>query len=77
MEAENREEAELEKNMKMLKGDLVKLNTLLSKNGQLLQALEQENALMEVDFLHRIKVRPRCFRSVCKLKENSETFRNC
>lgn len=39
----------------MLKGDRVKLNTLLSKKGQLSMALEQENALMETDFLRRLK----------------------
>ncbi|XP_073328647.1 coiled-coil domain-containing protein 40 [Pagrus major] len=55
IEAEQRENAELEKNGKMLKGDLLKLNTLLSKNGQLSVALEQENAMMETDFLHRLK----------------------
>ncbi|XP_067440355.1 coiled-coil domain-containing protein 40 [Thunnus thynnus] len=55
IEVEHREETELEKNSKMIKEDLLKLNTLLSKNGQLSQALEQENALMETDFLHRLK----------------------
>ncbi|XP_034744686.1 coiled-coil domain-containing protein 40 [Etheostoma cragini] len=55
IELEHREETELEKNAKMLSGDLQKLNTLLSKNGQLSQALEQQNALMETDFLHKLK----------------------
>ncbi|KAA8594484.1 hypothetical protein FQN60_011619 [Etheostoma spectabile] len=57
IELEHREEAELEKNAKMLSGDLQKLSTLLSKNGQLSQALEQQNALMETDFLHKLKAR--------------------
>ncbi|XP_068178034.1 coiled-coil domain-containing protein 40 isoform X2 [Antennarius striatus] len=55
MEAERREEKELEKDAKTLRGDLLKLNTLLSQNGQLSLALEQENALMETDFLCRLK----------------------
>ncbi|XP_053183141.1 coiled-coil domain-containing protein 40 [Scomber japonicus] len=55
IEVQHREESELEKNTKMIKEDLVKLNTLLSKNGQLSQALEQENALTETDFVHRLK----------------------
>uniref|UniRef100_UPI003AAAC844 coiled-coil domain-containing protein 40 n=1 Tax=Centroberyx gerrardi TaxID=166262 RepID=UPI003AAAC844 len=55
IEAEGREQAELERCMKMLRGDMLKLNSLLSKNGQLGQALEQENTLMETDFLHRLK----------------------
>ncbi|KAI4832920.1 hypothetical protein KUCAC02_015856, partial [Chaenocephalus aceratus] len=49
IEAEHHEETELEKNAKMLRGDLLKLNTLLSKNSQLSLALEQENALRETD----------------------------
>ncbi|XP_037619782.1 coiled-coil domain-containing protein 40 [Sebastes umbrosus] len=55
IEVEHREETELDKNAKMLRGDLLKLNSLLSTNGQLSQALEQENALMETDFLHRLQ----------------------
>nr|XP_046258864.1 coiled-coil domain-containing protein 40 isoform X2 [Scatophagus argus] len=54
-EAELCEEVELERNVKMLRGDLLKLNTLLSKNGQLSLVLEQENALTETDFLCRLK----------------------
>ncbi|XP_060941517.1 coiled-coil domain-containing protein 40 [Limanda limanda] len=55
IEAEHQEHRDLEKNTKMLRGDLLKLNFMLSKNGQLNQALEQENVLMESDFLHRLK----------------------
>uniref|UniRef100_A0A672Y7G3 Coiled-coil domain containing 40 n=1 Tax=Sphaeramia orbicularis TaxID=375764 RepID=A0A672Y7G3_9TELE len=46
---------ELEKNMRILKGDLLNLNTLLSKNKQLSLAMEQGNALMESEFIHRHK----------------------
>ncbi|XP_029999610.1 coiled-coil domain-containing protein 40 [Sphaeramia orbicularis] len=52
---ENREDTELEKNMRILKGDLLNLNTLLSKNKQLSLAMEQGNALMESEFIHRHK----------------------
>lgn len=45
----------------MLKGDLVKLNSLLSKNGQLSQTLEKENTLMETDFFHRLKALHNCY----------------
>uniref|UniRef100_A0A3B4F6Y6 Coiled-coil domain containing 40 n=1 Tax=Pundamilia nyererei TaxID=303518 RepID=A0A3B4F6Y6_9CICH len=55
IESEHREEAELEKSSKMLKRDQLKLNMLLSKKGQLSQALQQENAVMETDFIHRLK----------------------
>ncbi|XP_068590798.1 coiled-coil domain-containing protein 40 [Cebidichthys violaceus] len=52
---EHRESAELDKNVKILKGDLLKLKTLLSKNRELSQALQQQHALMEADGLHRLK----------------------
>lgn len=55
IETEHREETDREKDEKMLRGDLQKLNTLLSKNGQLSVELEQENTLMETDMLHRLK----------------------
>ncbi|KAM3622956.1 uncharacterized protein V6R79_005365 [Siganus canaliculatus] len=55
IEAEHREETELEKNSKVLKKDLLKLNMLLSKNRQLSLALEQENSWMETDFLCKLK----------------------
>ncbi|XP_077425880.1 coiled-coil domain-containing protein 40-like isoform X2 [Vanacampus margaritifer] len=55
LEVLHREENEVEKSNKMLQRDLLKLNTLLSKNTQLRQALEQENAMMETDFLHKLK----------------------
>ncbi|XP_028276271.1 coiled-coil domain-containing protein 40 [Parambassis ranga] len=55
MRSENRDETELEKNSKTLKTELLKLNTLMSKNSELRQALQQENALMETDFCLRLK----------------------
>ncbi|XP_061685247.1 coiled-coil domain-containing protein 40-like isoform X2 [Syngnathoides biaculeatus] len=55
LEVMRREENEVEKRNKMLERDLLKLNTFLSKNVQLRQALEQENAAMESDFLHKLK----------------------
>ncbi|XP_074553848.1 coiled-coil domain-containing protein 40 [Halichoeres trimaculatus] len=54
-ETEHRDETELEKDEKVLRTDLLKLNTLLGKRRQLSVALEQENALVETDFLHRLK----------------------
>ncbi|XP_049576075.1 coiled-coil domain-containing protein 40 isoform X2 [Syngnathus scovelli] len=51
----HRDENEVEKNNKMLQRDLLKLNTLLSKNTQLGHAVEQENAMIETDFLHQLK----------------------
>ncbi|KAM3864676.1 coiled-coil domain-containing protein 40 [Diretmus argenteus] len=55
IEVEHREQAELDMHIKMLRGDMVKLRSLLIKKGQLHQTLEQENTLMETDFLHRLK----------------------
>ncbi|XP_008315900.1 coiled-coil domain-containing protein 40 isoform X2 [Cynoglossus semilaevis] len=55
LESEQQELTDLERNMKTLRRDLLKLNTLLSNNRQLSQALEQENVLMETDFIHTLK----------------------
>uniref|UniRef100_A0A3Q3GWU8 Coiled-coil domain 40 molecular ruler complex subunit n=1 Tax=Kryptolebias marmoratus TaxID=37003 RepID=A0A3Q3GWU8_KRYMA len=55
IEQEERENAELEKNSKILERDLEKLNILLSKNHHLSHALEQENTLMETDFIQQVK----------------------
>lgn len=60
----HREENEVEKSNTMLQRDLLKLNTLLSKNTQLRYALEQENAVMETEFLHKLKVSS-CFLFSC------------
>lgn len=57
IEVECREERDLMKKSKALKGDLEKLNTLVSKNKQLSVALEQENALMRTDYLQTLKAR--------------------
>ncbi|XP_054635838.1 coiled-coil domain-containing protein 40-like isoform X2 [Dunckerocampus dactyliophorus] len=51
----HREESDVEKSKKMLQRDLLKLNTLLSKNAELRHALEQENMIMETKFLHKLK----------------------
>lgn len=53
---ENQELAEVDRNMKNLMLDLVKLNNLVNKNSQQHDALEQSNSLMENDFLKRLKV---------------------
>ncbi|CAL8331097.1 unnamed protein product [Merluccius merluccius] len=55
IEAERREQAELDKRMKSRNGDMLKLTSLLSSNGQLCNALEQDNTLMETHFIHRLK----------------------
>ena len=56
IQLENRELADVDKNMKNLMLDLVKLNNLVNKNSQQHEALEQSNSLMENDFLQRLKV---------------------
>ncbi|XP_061086427.1 coiled-coil domain-containing protein 40 [Conger conger] len=55
IQQENQELAEVERNMKNLMLDLVKLNNLVNKNSQQHEALEQSNSLMENDFLQRLK----------------------
>ncbi|MEQ2247550.1 hypothetical protein ILYODFUR_010445 [Ilyodon furcidens] len=55
MVQEEREQAELDKNLKLLRRDLEKLSKLMKKNKQLSEALELENTLMETDFIHKLK----------------------
>ncbi|CAJ1053287.1 coiled-coil domain-containing protein 40 isoform X2 [Xyrichtys novacula] len=54
-EAERHDETELEKNTKLLRRDLLKLDTQLFENERLSKALKQENALTEKDFMRRLK----------------------
>lgn len=56
MEQDLREQADLEKQIKALMADMVKLNSLLTKNSDLNQALQQSNSLMETEFRQRLKV---------------------
>lgn len=56
MEQEQREQTDLDKQIKALMADMVKLNSLLSKNSDLNQALQQSNSLMETEFRQRLKV---------------------
>uniref|UniRef100_A0A3B5AB49 Coiled-coil domain containing 40 n=1 Tax=Stegastes partitus TaxID=144197 RepID=A0A3B5AB49_9TELE len=73
LESMQHTQKELEKNVETLKRDLVKLSTLLSKKGQLSQALEQENALTETDFVLRLKEAERgCIEVQMKLEEIQE-----
>ncbi|XP_051939365.1 coiled-coil domain-containing protein 40-like [Hippocampus zosterae] len=70
LEIAQREENEVEKSNKMLQRDLLKLNTLVSKNTQLRDALEQENATIETDFLHKLKLAEReTIEMECKLEK--------
>ncbi|XP_064178069.1 coiled-coil domain-containing protein 40 [Anguilla rostrata] len=55
IQQESHELTEVDRNMKNLMLDLVKLNTLVNKNSQQHEALEQSNSLMENDFLQRLK----------------------
>ncbi|XP_059416508.1 coiled-coil domain-containing protein 40 isoform X2 [Carassius carassius] len=55
MEQDQREQADLEKQIKALMADMVKLNSLISKNSDLNQALQQSNSLMETEFRQRLK----------------------
>ncbi|XP_016370198.1 coiled-coil domain-containing protein 40-like [Sinocyclocheilus rhinocerous] len=55
MEQDQREQADLEKQIKALMADMVKLSSLLTKNSDLNQALQQSNSLMETEFRQRLK----------------------
>ncbi|XP_034044600.1 coiled-coil domain-containing protein 40 [Thalassophryne amazonica] len=55
IDAEQSESAEQEKHISGLRGDLLRLQSLLNKNVVLSQALKQQNTLMERDFIQRLK----------------------
>lgn len=57
MEQDQREQADLENQIKDVMADMIKLNCLLSKNSDLNQTLQQNNSLMETEFRQRLKVR--------------------
>nr|XP_015212263.1 PREDICTED: coiled-coil domain-containing protein 40 isoform X1 [Lepisosteus oculatus] len=52
---ERQEQGELERHMKSLAADMLKLNTLLSQNSSMKEVLQQGNSLMETEFLHKLK----------------------
>ncbi|XP_035993020.1 coiled-coil domain-containing protein 40 isoform X2 [Fundulus heteroclitus] len=54
-EQEEREQAELDKNSKLLRRDLEKLSKLMKKNKQQSETLELENILLETDFIQKLK----------------------
>ncbi|KAJ0033401.1 hypothetical protein NQD34_000508 [Periophthalmus magnuspinnatus] len=81
IEGEHRDEQNMQKNTRVLRRDLTRLNTFLSKNIQLSQTLEQDNALMQTDFtkilqneeLESIKMRMKWE----KTAEEKERLFNC
>uniref|UniRef100_A0A8C4ZTU9 Coiled-coil domain 40 molecular ruler complex subunit n=1 Tax=Gadus morhua TaxID=8049 RepID=A0A8C4ZTU9_GADMO len=80
-EEHRREQAELAKGMSSMRGDMLKLSSLISKNDQQQQALEQDNSLMEAEFTQKLKVRPRptcvceCARQVMLWERKSQLAR--
>uniref|UniRef100_A0A3B4A5Z1 Coiled-coil domain containing 40 n=1 Tax=Periophthalmus magnuspinnatus TaxID=409849 RepID=A0A3B4A5Z1_9GOBI len=78
---ESKYEQNMQKNTRVLRRDLTRLNTFLSKNIQLSQTLEQDNALMQTDFtkilqneeLESIKMRMKWE----KTAEEKERLFNC
>ncbi|KAK9540308.1 hypothetical protein VZT92_002769 [Zoarces viviparus] len=69
IKVEHCEGTELDKNVKILKGDLLLLKTLLSMNRELSKALQQQHALMEADGLHSLK---EAERETIKMRMNHE-----
>ncbi|XP_056606298.1 coiled-coil domain-containing protein 40 [Triplophysa dalaica] len=55
MEQDQREQADLENQIKDVMADMIKLNCLLSKNSDLNQTLQQNNSLIETEFRQRLK----------------------
>ncbi|MGH0128960.1 UNVERIFIED_CONTAM: hypothetical protein FKN15_057803, partial [Acipenser sinensis] len=55
IQQELNEQKDVERHMKNLSNDMLKLNMLLSKNNSLKEALQQGNSLMETEFMHKLK----------------------
>lgn len=73
-ELEEQEEAEQKNILAKLNRDLVKLRSLVSEKKQLSQILEQDNALMESEFLQRFKACLGLSFSPCQLFNNKCIF---
>ncbi|XP_033896624.3 coiled-coil domain-containing protein 40 isoform X1 [Acipenser ruthenus] len=55
IQQEMNEQKDIERHMKNLSNDMLKLNMILSKNNSLKEALQQGNSLMETEFVHKLK----------------------
>ncbi|MBN3310411.1 CCD40 protein, partial [Amia calva] len=55
IQRELREQGEVERHMKSLMADMLKLNSLLCQKSGRREELQQGNSLMETEFLHRLK----------------------
>ncbi len=60
------EQVDVDRNIRNMQNDMLKLNQLLTKEGKLKEGLQQDNILMENDFVSGLKV--------CMERNNSSTF---
>lgn len=80
IEGQNKETADVERNIRILQNDMTKLNQLITKNRNQQEMLEQGNLLLESDFIHALKeAELDCIQMqtrVSQLKEEKERGRN-
>ena len=55
----NNEIADIERSIRSMQNDMTKLNQLITKEHGYKIDLQQSNILMENDFIHSLRVRPR------------------
>lgn len=53
----NSEMQDIERNIRSMQNDMTKLNTLITKESGLREALQQGTVLMESDFIQALKVK--------------------
>ena len=53
----NNEISDIERNIRSMQNDMTKLNTLITKESSLREALQQNTVLMENDFIQALRVR--------------------
>lgn len=56
IDQQHREMCDIERNVRNMRNDIIKLNTLLHKEKNMGDSLEQGNALLENDFVSKLKV---------------------
>ena len=57
----NNEMQDIERNIRSMQNDMTKLNTLITKESGLREALQQGTVLMESDFIQALKVSKRFY----------------
>ena len=67
---------DIERNIRSMQNDMTKLNTLITKESGLREALQQGAVLMESDFIQALKVRKHLSQKTCYALSEAKTLIN-